>query len=112
MVYKEMFKPRKEHAAFLRTWFGPKKGPRFVMAQPPCGWNLCWGALIARGPLTLLPRWQHSRTCIGPHQPYEQQWRVSHRTAAVQDAVLLPSLPVSIAVGARPIQSREVWCRR
>ena len=30
----------------------------------------------------------------------------------VQDAVLLPSLPFSIAVGARPIQSREVWCRR
>ena len=82
MVYKKMCKPSKEHPAFLRTWSSPKKGPRFVMAQPPCVWNLCWRSTCRM--------WRRSPDRVsGPHAPsaVAAQQKLHRSSPAVRAAV-------------------------
>jgi hypothetical protein len=60
----------------------PKKGPRFVMAQPPCVWNLCWRSTCRM--------WRRSPDRVsGPHAPsaVAAQQKLHRSSPAVRAAV-------------------------
>ena len=60
----------------------PKKGPRFVLAQPPCVWNLCWRSTCRM--------WRRSPDRVsGPHAPsaVAAQQKLHRSSPAVRAAV-------------------------
>ena len=88
MVYKKMFKPSKEHPAFLRTWSFENTPSHMVSGiahhevLPSCLFHVRQVQRVSSSAASLVKR---------PDDPCSR----------VRDVTL-----------ARSIQSREVWCRR